>query len=194
MNFNNHLDNLKLKLNKANCLLSKIRHYVSHDVLKTIYHALFESHLRYGCEIWGQTSNLKLINLEKLQNKALRILNFKGPLYSSNILYKETSIIKLKEIVKMYNCRLVFDQLNGTLPDIFHNYFTELQNIHDHDTRGRKLNIPASNTVTYGSNSITIMSIKDRNNEHNKNNINFHNRVTTYTYMKSLKKYLTKDY
>ena len=56
LTFRYHLQNLKLKLNRANYLLSKIRH-VKFPLLRTIYYALFDSHLRYGCQIWGQRRN-----------------------------------------------------------------------------------------------------------------------------------------
>ena len=63
----------------ANCLLAKIRYYVKLPLLGTIYHALFDSHLRYGCQIWHQRQNEYIESIEKTQNKAIRILNFKGP-------------------------------------------------------------------------------------------------------------------
>ena len=77
LSFKYHLDTIKLKLNRANCLLSKIRHYVRAPLLRTIYFAIFDPHLRYGCQIWGQNKNYAVENIEKLQNKAIRILNFK---------------------------------------------------------------------------------------------------------------------
>ena len=43
LNFKSHIDSLKTKLRQANCLLFKIRHYVSKDLLRTIYYALFDS-------------------------------------------------------------------------------------------------------------------------------------------------------
>ena len=57
LSFKYHLDTIKLKLNRANCLLSKIRHYIRAPLLRTIYFAIFDPHLRYGCQIWGQNKN-----------------------------------------------------------------------------------------------------------------------------------------
>ena len=74
-----HVHLLKTKLRWVNCLLSKIRYYVNKDLLSTIYYALFDSHLWYGCQIWGQCQTQSLQNLEILQNKALCKLNFRGP-------------------------------------------------------------------------------------------------------------------
>ena len=45
---------LKKKLNRAIGLLSNVRHFTSQHLLKTIYYSLFNSHLIYGCQMWGQ--------------------------------------------------------------------------------------------------------------------------------------------
>ena len=63
LTFKYHLQKLKLKLNRANCLLSKIRYYVKFPSLRTIYYTLFVSHLRYGCKIWGQSRNKYTLNI-----------------------------------------------------------------------------------------------------------------------------------
>ena len=103
LNFKSHIDSLKTKLRRANCLLSKIRPYVRKDLLRTIYYALFDSHLRYGCQIWGQCQIQSLHNLQVLQNKALQILNFRGYLENSQPLYKISKIFKIKDLVRLYN-------------------------------------------------------------------------------------------
>ena len=46
---------------------------------------------------------------------------------------------------------------------IFLNYFTKTNNLHEHDTRGIRLNVPTVNTTCYGSNSITFKSIREWN-------------------------------
>ena len=55
----NHLDKEKFKLNRANCLLIKVRYYVKPFVAthNRVYYAIFDAHLRYGCQIWGQTES-----------------------------------------------------------------------------------------------------------------------------------------
>ena len=98
LTFKYHLENLKLKLNRANCLLSKIRYFVKFPLLRTIYYAIFDTHLRYGCQIWGQNQCKIVQAIKRTQNKALRLLNFKGPRESADYLYKEFKIDKLKNI------------------------------------------------------------------------------------------------
>ena len=93
LTFKYHLENLKLKLNRANCFLSKIRYFFKFLLLRTIYYALFDTHLRYGCQIWGQNQSKIVEAIERTQNKVLRILNFKCPReLVENYLYKESKL------------------------------------------------------------------------------------------------------
>ena len=74
--WNLHLNLLKSKLNRAIGLLCKIRHYVPKCPLKTLYYTIFHSCIIYACQIWGQSFN-NLTNMQPLQDKALRVINFK---------------------------------------------------------------------------------------------------------------------
>ena len=117
-----HLENLHLKQNISNCLLSNVRYYVKFPLLRTIYYALFDSHLRYGCQIWGQKQSQNVEAIEQTQNKALQILNLTGPCQRADYLYIEFKINKLKNIM-IPNCQFLYDQLKNNLPEIFNNFF-----------------------------------------------------------------------
>ena len=112
LTFKNHMDTVKLKLNRANGLLAKLRRYVNLTLLRTIYYAIFEPYLRYECQLWGQAQTQVLQNIEKIQNKALRILNFKNPWDPIEQIYKESKIFKLKDIVTISNLKFVYNQIN----------------------------------------------------------------------------------
>ena len=49
-----HVNDLSIKLNRANALLFKMRKYVSLKILKFIYFAFFDSYLSYCCLVWAQ--------------------------------------------------------------------------------------------------------------------------------------------
>ena len=56
--FKDHIKFLKQKLNRANGILAKLRHHLpSDDILKTVYYSLFDTHLRYACQVWGQSNS-----------------------------------------------------------------------------------------------------------------------------------------
>ena len=81
LTINEHLDwdlyfsQLKKKLKRIG-LLGKIRHFTPKHLLKTLYFSLFNSNLIYGCQIWGQDQNEEFKKIEKLQEKAIRIISF----------------------------------------------------------------------------------------------------------------------
>ena len=62
LNGSAHVNILLPKLRRNNGMLSKIRHYTSAEQMKSIYHAIFSSHMTYGCQIWGQSFNNTHIN------------------------------------------------------------------------------------------------------------------------------------
>ena len=55
-----HVNDLSIKLNRANTLLFKMRKYVSLKTLRSIYFAIFGSYLSYCCLVWAQ--NCSTIN------------------------------------------------------------------------------------------------------------------------------------
>ena len=53
LNWKTHTSTNAAKLRRANRALSKLRHYIPTNLLLGIYHAIFASHVRYACQIWG---------------------------------------------------------------------------------------------------------------------------------------------
>ena len=77
-----------------------------------------------------------LVMVQRAQNKALRIINFKEERHPSAPLYTETKILNLTNIITLNNCMLVFDHLNSSLPTIFDDLFKPFNKQHSHNTRG----------------------------------------------------------
>ena len=74
--WHDQVNSIVAKHNRANALLLKIRNYVITKNLRTIYFAIFDSHLSYSCIVWAENINT-VRRLIVLQKKALRIMNFK---------------------------------------------------------------------------------------------------------------------
>ena len=118
--FKDQINTLKQKLNRANGILAKLRHHLPSDILKTVYYSLFDTHLRYACQVWGQSNSDILVMVQRAQNKALRIINFKEGRHPNESLFTERKILViLINIITSNNCMLVFHHLNSSLPAIF---------------------------------------------------------------------------
>ena len=57
LNWHEQIKNIAIKLNRVNAMLSEVRYFVHKKTLKSIYHAIFESHLFYSCLVWAQNIN-----------------------------------------------------------------------------------------------------------------------------------------
>ena len=53
LTLNEHINDIAIKLNRANAMLYKVREFVNIRVLKLIYHAIFDCHLNYANTVWG---------------------------------------------------------------------------------------------------------------------------------------------
>lgn len=119
-----HIESLSKKLSKACFELKTLSGSVSHEILLTVYHALFSSHLVYGIIFWGNASNT--ISLFRLQKRAIRTLAnipYNSPCRPH---FKTLGILPLP-CLYIFNI-LIFQNLNPTL-------FNIDQHVHQHDTR-----------------------------------------------------------
>ena len=162
-----HHKDLALKLGRSNGMLAKIRHFVNLDTLINIYHAIFASHIRYACHIWGQARNSSFNKPISLQNKALRIIHFQNYNFNANVLYQLSRILKIQDQIQLLNCMLVWDNLYGDLPPKLKTYFVLSNDLHHHNLRSKKCNnlfMNHSRTVKYGINSINHQCARSWNN------------------------------
>ena len=97
-----HKDSVANKLRKANGALSLIRHYVPLSLSRCIYYAIFQPHIQYGLQIWGQniTSNSRIVRLQKIAVRLMTFAEYNAP---SKPLFKKMNILPLSDYVFMLN-------------------------------------------------------------------------------------------
>ena len=164
-----HIDSLITKLSRAVGLLSKIRYYVPKYLLRTIYFSISNSHMIYTCQVWGQ-NEAKITQISKLQDKALKIINFKRKNHPVSELYKSNEILKLTDYIKLLNCMFVKDTLSPNQIAIFNNVFKKTNEIHRHNTRHTSRNaveLPQPITESYGRYSVRFQAATTWNNLQN---------------------------
>ena len=111
-NWKQHIHDIAIKLNRANALLSIIRNYVNKHILRTIYFAIFDSHINYANLIWGQNLH-SLSRIIILQKKALRIMNFQSRDSHSSPLFRSNHILKLEDKILMENILFISKSFNN---------------------------------------------------------------------------------
>ena len=97
LNWKVHIHDLASKLNRANAILAKIRHFVNSEILKFTYFAILHSHLNYVYIAWGLTRfpQLKVSS----PKKALGIMNFVPFNAHTTSLFKKSNTFKFTDII-----------------------------------------------------------------------------------------------
>ena len=110
-----HVNDLSIKLNRANALLFKMRKYVSLKILRSIYFAIFDSYLSYCCLVWAQNySTIQRIII--LQKKVIRIINLQPRNFHTSPLFKQNSTLKFQDKICLENILFISKSLNNSSP------------------------------------------------------------------------------
>ena len=114
-------------------MLFKLEHYTNTSVLKSVYFALFHSHLTYSILNWGKANKTTLFPLIRLQNKAVRKLEYNKT--KTTVLYSKHKILEILDLFQLSVAKFMYSFCNGGLPDHFDNYFAEIASVHKYQTR-----------------------------------------------------------
>ena len=165
-----YLNFLLIKLSRAAGLLSDIQHYVPKFILRTIYFSIFNLHLIYTCQIWGQKENT-IKKLSEIQDIAIHIISFKDKNYPTNELYYNNKILKITDYIKLLNCLFVKSILSNNHLPIFENVFKKASKTHSYSTRHATKNsvlLPQPQTDHYEQFPITYQAASTWNDLQNK--------------------------
>ena len=107
LSWKNHVNDLSIKLNRANAFLFKMRKYVSLKILRSICFVIFDSYLSYCCLVWVQNCST-MQGIIILQKKAVRIINFQPRNFHTSPLFTESSILKFQDKICLENILFSF--------------------------------------------------------------------------------------
>ena len=211
LNWNHHIYELRKKLSQANGILSKLRYNAPIEVLLQVYYAIFYSNLIYGCNAWGLTSEDNIQSIEILQRKCIRILTF-APFNShvSNQTFIDLKLLKVRDIIKFFQLKLIYDFQCTTLPTDLMQIFQLSSEVRTHTCDSlnsidkKLLYIPKFHTTTYGKQSLRYVCAKLWNetfktgfirvNNDNKKNIAISKIKTIHNFKNALKRHYLFNY
>ena len=102
-----HVSHLSHKLVKTNAILCKLHHYVNKATIKSVYCAIFHSHLSYVCTAWGKNLNPKhCINL--LQQKDIQIISFAQYDAHTIPISAKLNITTFSDLILLCNCLFIY--------------------------------------------------------------------------------------
>ena len=141
LSWNKQYKKLKCKLKSGLSSLRKLKNILPQSKLDQVYRALFESHLRYGDELWGSLSTTKLEHLQRLQDRAQTLIE--SAKFEDGWICKWLSVSSL---IKYDRAIMTYKIMNGLCPDSLRGRFITRSEISGYSTRNMlDIDIPRQN-------------------------------------------------
>ena len=133
LNWKDHVSCISKKIKRNIGAISRIRHFVGLDILKSLYYALIYPYLTYCLVVWGNTYSSSINPLFILQKKIVRLITFSHYKDHTNPLFINLKIVKLHDLVFLLSAIFMYNFHNNNLPELFNSFFLAVQ--HSHNTR-----------------------------------------------------------
>ena len=134
-------DHINAVIKKANCGILVIRSagpYLPLEVLQTLYRSLIECHFRYGDIVWGNYGATLLNKLQKIKNRAARIIigsDYDAP---SEPLLLELCWRNIRELIKYDTVVMMHKSRYNLAPEYIKSFFLPNDLVHDKPLRKSK--------------------------------------------------------
>ena len=119
LSFTSHLSKLKVNLSYGIHALQTSKFNTSLKIRLTIYHSLFASHLRFGSVMYGASSENSLLEIFKIQKRAIRLVSGSHYIAHTDPIFQRLGILKLSDIIDLDRQILVHKFRQGKLPSAF---------------------------------------------------------------------------
>ena len=113
------------KVSRAIGFLKHAKSFLPLASLKTLYTGIVEPHFRYCCSVWGCAGSTYIDQLQKLQNRAARIITNSSFDASSRPLIAKLGWQTIEELISNESKTMVFKSLNDLAPQYLCNLFTK---------------------------------------------------------------------
>ena len=74
LNWQEHIKNLKSKLNSSIYAMNKVKRQLNTNILTTLYYTLIYPYIDYGITLWGSAYSTHLKKIMVMQKKSVRII------------------------------------------------------------------------------------------------------------------------
>ena len=141
-----HVDKISKKIASAIGALKRFRPYITTNTAVQVYQALIQPHFDYCCSVWDGLGETLSCKLQKLQNRAARVIMRANYDASAGILLDALHWDNLSLRREKLKAGLMFKTLKGNVPPYLQNMFSVRgtnYNIRNSETR---LNLPKART------------------------------------------------
>lgn len=107
-------------------MLKYSKKYLSLQTIQRMYFSIVDSHFRYCCSVWGCAGETTLRKLQKLQNRAARVVTNSPFDQTSLPLISKLGWLTVKEMIDFETACIVYKALHGLAPPYMKSMFHKL--------------------------------------------------------------------
>ena len=138
LNWRPHIHTIAKKISAGIAILRRVSHFIQFDIRVNMYNELVMPYFNYCSAVWGNINKGLADKLQKLQNRAARILTYSNYDVRSSVLLDELGWERLEYVrqlaVTMYKIH------NNLSPSYLRGIFTNTSNVHLHNLRNSEIN------------------------------------------------------
>ena len=126
LDWKEHIKTVSSKVSRGIGFLKHAKSFLPEETLRTIYTGIVEPYFRYCCSVWGCCGVTEINQLQKLQNRAARIVtgsSFDAP---GMPLIKKLDWKTIDELIATESNIMVFKSLHELAPQYMCNLFTKI--------------------------------------------------------------------
>ena len=148
LSWRHHIFELRKKLSRAIGILYKMKKSnCPQNILLSLYHSLFHSHMGYGLCLYGLADEQYTSKIFLMQKRAIRIISNASYTAHTKPLFDNLKILNFKKSVIFQLSLLMWDQDHGDLPKCFQSYFQKTSELHSYTTRSSTQNKLSQNLL-----------------------------------------------
>ena len=148
LNWSSNTENICKKISTGLGAIRRVKEYVDKKTLLSIYHAIIQPYFNYCCEVWNVFGETQCARLQKLHNRAARILeNLPNEISQENALLA-LNWKPLNQQRKIAKAKIMFKILNDLGPKCLKKLFTLREDVLGYNVRNNsgKLCLPQPRT------------------------------------------------
>ena len=148
LDWKDHIKTVYSRVSRGIGFLKHAKSFLPEETLRTMYTGIVEPYFRYCCSVWGCCGVTEINQLQKLQNRAARIVtgsSFDAPVMP---LIKKLGWKTIDELIAMESNIMVFKSLHELAPQYMCNLFTKTSQLTSMNLRNTAtdLRLPKKNS------------------------------------------------
>ena len=147
LNWSTHVKSIVKKVSSCIGALKRIRPFIPTEIAIQIYKMLILPHFDYCCTVWGSLSQHLSDQLQKLQNRAARVITMSSYEVRSNDILNDLGWDRLVNRRKKRKAILMFKTMNKLVPSYIQSLFQKRSNsAYNIRNQENKLSLPRPRT------------------------------------------------